>query len=52
MFSGGAIGAAVAAAAWQIGNWNGVCLVQIGFIAAMGPVLLWLRREAGRRAAA
>ena len=52
MFSGGAIGAAVATVAWQIGNWTAVCIVQLGFVAAMGPVLLWLRREAGRRTAA
>jgi predicted MFS family arabinose efflux permease len=52
MFGSGAIGAGIATVAWQIGNWNGVCLVQVGLLIAMGPVLMWLRREAARRTGA
>jgi predicted MFS family arabinose efflux permease len=46
MFGSGAVGAAAAAVVWQYGGWNAVCLLQIAWIAAMGPVLWWLRQSA------
>jgi predicted MFS family arabinose efflux permease len=45
MFGSGALGAVAADVTWQLGGWNAVCVLQIGWILAMAPVLLWLRRE-------
>jgi hypothetical protein len=39
-----ALGAVAADITWQLGGWNAVCALQIGWILAMAPVLLWLRR--------
>jgi MFS family permease len=44
MFGGGSLGALIATLAWQLGNWNAVCVVQLVQVAAMGPALWWLRR--------
>jgi predicted MFS family arabinose efflux permease len=43
MFGSGALGAAAATVAWSAGGWNAVCLLQLAWIAAMAPALLWLR---------
>jgi len=44
MFGSGAVGAAAATVVWQLGGWNAVCILQLGWVLAMAPVLLWLRR--------
>lgn len=44
MFGSGALGAVAADVTWQLGGWNAVCMLQIAWILAMAPVLLWLRR--------
>jgi predicted MFS family arabinose efflux permease len=54
MFGGGSLGALIATVAWQIGNWNAVCILELGLILLMVPVLVWLRgvrRSAAREGA-
>jgi predicted MFS family arabinose efflux permease len=52
MFGGGSLGALVATLAWQVGNWNAVCILQLVQVGAMGPALWWLRRLRERERAA
>ena len=48
MFGSGALGAAAASVVWAFGGWNAVCVLQLAWVAAMAPALLWLRRTLQR----
>ena len=45
IFTGGALGAFAANETWHRAGWNGTCVLLLGLVGAMAPLLWWYRTD-------